>query len=201
LWWSASQIPLITQRSQVQILPPQPFDSTTYRCLPEGTCSTSPRTSPNVFGTPKQQPPAPVSCWGLNLKCTRPHPFKSRLSSRRSTLRGTNSGRHQGESKAFTKRQSHIPSVRRTNDRSHTLAYRSWCALGEWNMQPPRLIPPVTLNQKLAAQYCGVSYSSFRRWRNLPGFPKPCVISRLKLWRVVDLDAFIAANIQIAEVA
>jgi predicted DNA-binding transcriptional regulator AlpA len=68
-------------------------------------------------------------------------------------------------------------------------------------METPRRIQPATFNQKQSAIYCGVSYSSFRRWRKLPGFPKPCVIGRLKLWRVADLDAFIASNIQSAEVA
>jgi predicted DNA-binding transcriptional regulator AlpA len=66
---------------------------------------------------------------------------------------------------------------------------------------PARTIRPANLNQKHAAVHCGVSYSTFRRWRKLPGFPKPCVIGSLQLWRITDLDAFIAANIKTAEVA
>ncbi len=66
---------------------------------------------------------------------------------------------------------------------------------------PARTIRPANLNQKYAADYCGVSYSTFRRWRKLPDFPKPCVIGSLKLWRIADLDAYVAANIQPAEVA
>ncbi len=65
---------------------------------------------------------------------------------------------------------------------------------------PVRQIRPANLNRKLAALYCGVSYSTFRRWRKLTGFPKPCVIGSLKLWRVVDLDAFVATHLEIPEV-
>jgi predicted DNA-binding transcriptional regulator AlpA len=60
---------------------------------------------------------------------------------------------------------------------------------------------PTTFNQKQAALYCGVSYSTFRRWRKRVDFPQPCVFGTLTRWRVADLDAFIAANIQFAEVA
>ena len=62
-------------------------------------------------------------------------------------------------------------------------------------------IKPTTLNQKRSATYCGVSYSTFRRWRTLADFPPPCVIGILKLWRVRDLDGFLEAHLQISEVA
>jgi predicted DNA-binding transcriptional regulator AlpA len=66
---------------------------------------------------------------------------------------------------------------------------------------PVRQIQPANLNQKKAALHCGVSYSTFRRWRKLTGFPNPCVIGSLKLWRVVDLDAFLAGHRENPEVA
>jgi predicted DNA-binding transcriptional regulator AlpA len=50
------------------------------------------------------------------------------------------------------------------------------------------------LNQKQSALHCAVSYSTFRRWRQLEGFPSPTRIGGILRWRVVDLDRFMLSN-------
>jgi predicted DNA-binding transcriptional regulator AlpA len=66
----------------------------------------------------------------------------------------------------------------------------------------PDYIRPALLKQKQLAQYCDVSYSTIRRWRkDDPNFPKPFHKGSVLRWRVIDIDAFIAAHLQLQEVA
>jgi predicted DNA-binding transcriptional regulator AlpA len=57
------------------------------------------------------------------------------------------------------------------------------------------------LTQRQIANRCNVSYSTVRRWRKRPDFPKPFRYGSLLRWRVIDIDAFIAAHLQLQGVA
>jgi predicted DNA-binding transcriptional regulator AlpA len=60
---------------------------------------------------------------------------------------------------------------------------------------------PINLTAKQAAVRLNVSYSTFRRWRNRPDFPQPFRYGSVSRWRTADIDAFVAAHLQLSEVA
>lgn len=69
--------------------------------------------------------------------------------------------------------------------------------------QAPRgNVPKELLSRKEAAEYLGVSESTLAIWKCTGRYQLPCVkVGRLVKYRLADLDAFIARNVVVKEVA
>jgi hypothetical protein len=175
--WLPQAWQLITQRSVVQIHPPQPNSSSTYERSTSSALSISPKISPNRHqdrtskGERLSADLAKIKEAPAGLRVSNSaHRDQLCLARAISALSGT----------GFSARSTALRGADKVDSVDYTSAQ----------------IKQLLLTETEAAKRVGVSLSTFRRWRHKGVGPKFFLLGGILRPRIVDLDEFVACHVR-----